>query len=275
MHQGDRDRARHPPVKDFIRDLCPPRLWRAFAAMRPRSAVPRKMFGGVFRRFDEVADQRPWAQPGYYETCRAQLKECPAIHPTAQTTHALLALLINALPAGRAPRILDFGGGTGLRFWSTRPALNQPVAWQVVDSPALASISSEVMGAATELAFAASLPPAGSAFDLVLVYSSLQYVEAQDELLVTLASYRPRYIVLPRLMALGDQSYVTRQLVQGFTTPCKVSSIDEITSTLARWRYERVLMVRDGFDLSPMCDEDVPITMRTGKEWLLVFRSVS
>lgn len=264
-------------MKDFIRGMCPPLLWRALARVRRAyTPKPRRMFSGVYTSFTEVADQRPWAQVGYYDTCRAQLRECPAIHPTAQTTHALLAFLINTVPADRVPRILDWGGGTGLRYWSTRPALNRPVAWQVVDDPALAAISGEVMGPSSELSFSAELPaPDSSPVDVLLVYSSLQYVEAQDQLLLAFTRYRPRFIVLPRFMGRDGDGYVTRQLVQGFETPCQVSSIAAITDTLASQRYQPALTIRDGFDLSPMFDDDVPEQLRTGQEWLLVFREAS
>ena len=105
--------------------------------------------------------------------------------------------------------------------------------------------------------------------------ASLQYVEAQDQLLLAFTRYRPRFIVLPRFMGRDGDGYVTRQLVQGFETPCQVSSIAAITDTLASQRYQPALTIRDGFDLSPMFDDDVPEQLRTGQEWLLVFREAS
>jgi len=264
-------------VREVVRALCPPALWQAIARVRYRFASkPRKMFSGVYSGFADVADQHPWAQSGYHETCRHQLRECPAIHTSAVTTHALLTFLINTLASDSVPRILDWAGGTGLRFWTTRPALNRTVRWHVIDNATLAAIGEEIMGSSEELVFANELPSPGSAtFDIVLVYSSLQYVEAQDALLATLVSYRPRYIVFSRLMAHAGAPYVTCQNVQGFDTPCKVSSISEITRTMASRQYDPVLMIRDGLELSPMFSEDVPDHLRVGKEWLLVFCEAS
>jgi putative methyltransferase (TIGR04325 family) len=264
-------------MKEMLRALCPPMVWRLLRAARRSLTTPApRMFGGVHRSFAEVVDQHPWSQAGYHDTCRLQLRESPLVLPTAHTAHAVLAVLIDALPADRVPRILDWGGGTGLRFWTTRPALNRSVEWLVVDAPALADFSRQIKGESRELSFAPALPPADSApFDIVLAYSSLQYVEAQDELLTAFARYRPRYIVLPRLMALSDTSYVTRQVVQGFATPCKVASVAQITATLAAQGYELVLTMRDGLDLSPLFDEGFPDAMRAGQEWLLVFRQAS
>lgn len=234
------------------------------------------MFGGVFARFDEIADQHPWRQPAYLEMSRGQLREAPAVHPTAATAHAVLTLLINSWQDGHRPGILDWGGGTGLRYWTTRPALNRGVEWLVVDQPALAALSREIKGESAELSFATTLPePAPQAFDIVMAFSSLQYVEDQERLLERFVAYRPRYLVLPRLMGHPDTSYVTRQVMLGCATPCKVSSIAELTATLSGHGYERILMMRDGFDLSPMCDDDVPAALKPGREWLLVFREAS
>ncbi len=266
-------------MKELGRAICPPLLWRSIAEVRHRFGTkPRAVFSGVYERFEAVTDQQPWARVGYHEACRGLLRECTdgAIPPAAATAHALLAFIINTLPIDRAPKVLDWAGGTGLRFWTTRPALSRRVEWHVVDSPSLAAISMEIMGASEELMFAETLPsPVSSSFDVVLVYSSLQYVEAQSELLASLASYQPRYIVMPRLMACSVASYVTCQNVHGFDTPCKVSSIDEIAGALADRGYSPILMIRDGLDLTSMFSDDVPDNLRVGKEWLFVFRGAS
>jgi putative methyltransferase (TIGR04325 family) len=263
-------------VRELIRQICPPLIWQAIGrARQAMSPPPTRMFGGVHAAFAEIVDQQPWGQPGYLEMARGQLREAPAIHPTARTAHAILTLLINTLPGERPPRILDWGGGTGLRYWTTRPALNRAVDWLVVDDPALAAISHAIKGATPELAFASALPVPAQPFDLVLVFSSLQYVEDQEALLAALASHRPRFIVLPRMMALPDRSYVTRQVMLGHATPCKVSSIEAVTRALAGAGYQRMLQMRDGFDLTPMFDDDVPVELRAGQEWLLVFRGAA
>lgn len=269
--------GRDAALKELIRQLCPPVLWHAVASAR-RAAAPaaKRMFGGVYASFDDIRDQHPWQQPGYLDMSRDQLREAPAVHPTAATAHAVMTLLINGWPEPRRPRILDWGGGTGLRYWTTRPSLNRDVEWLVVDHPALAALSRAIKGESTELSFAPTLPaPAPRAFDIVMAFSSLQYVDAQEQLLGTFAASRPRYVVLPRLMGHPDTSYITRQLMLGCATPCRVSSIAALTATLAGHGYERILMMRDGFDLSPMCDDDVPEALRPGREWLLVFREAS
>jgi len=266
-------------VKELARAFCPPIVWRSIAGLR-RLAVRKRQaaFSGVFEHFESVEDQRPWIRAGYQDVCRGLLRECKegAIPPGAATSHSLLAFMINTLPGKSAPKILDWAGGTGLRYWTTRPALNRSVRWQVVDNPALASISTGIMGTSDELMFAETLQLVDSpTVDIVLVYSSLQYVDAQGELLATLAGFRPRYIVFPRLMALRDASYVTRQNVQGFDTPCRVSDLTEIVDSMTNLEYEVVLMIQDGIDLSPMFGPDVPDHLRVRTEWLLVFRSLA
>jgi putative methyltransferase (TIGR04325 family) len=264
-------------LKELVRQICPPVLWQAVARARQSLApASTRMFGGVFKSFDQITDQQPWRQPGYLEMSRGQLHEAPAVHATAQTAHAVLSVLLNTMPLDRTPRVLDWGGGTGLRYWTTRPSLNRGVDWLVVDNPVLAGLSHEIKGTSPELSFAAALPePSPRAFDIVLVFSSLQYVEDQEQLLEAFAAYRPRFIVLPRLMGHQDATYVTRQVMLGRATPCKVSSVAALTHTLAAHGYERILMMRDGFDLSLMCDDDVPVHLRPGREWLLVFREAS
>ena len=236
------------------------------------------MFRGVFADFAAVADERPWSSAAYRAASSQLLRECQAgvTPPGSATPNAVIAFILNTLGGAAPPRVLDWAGGTGLRYWSIRDTLNRPVQWHVVDDPALARLSDQVTGPVDAVAFAAALPPPGSTtFDLVLVYSSLQYVESQADLLAHLASFRPRYILLPRLMARRGSSYVTCQSVYGRDTPCKVSSLEEIGATLDRLSYRPVLSIRDGLDLSPMFDDDVPTELRVGKEWLLVFREAS
>lgn len=260
-------------MKNIARALTPPALWQLASVgwQRLRPNEPR-MFSGVYRRFDEVMDQHPWVTAAYLDSCRSQLREAPAIHPSARATHAILTLLINSAPDGVTPRIVDWAGGTGLRFWTTRPSLTRTVDWLVVDDPVLAALGRETAGASSELSFTNALPAPGAPVDVVLVYSALQYVEQHSDLLAALAAHRPRHIVLARFMAHEDRSYVTRQTLHGASTPCRVASIAETTQVLARCGYERVVMMRDGLDLTPLFAEDVPAAMRTGQEWLLVFR---
>lgn len=262
-------------MKRLARGLTPPVLWRAASQLKQLVvAPPPKRFRGVFDSFSQVPDERPWSRPGYLDASRQLLRECQAglLPPKSETTHALLAFIVNTLPTGTIPSVLDWAGGTGIRYWTLQRALNRPVRWQVVDSAPLAALSREVMGISEELTFSEDLPAAPAAFDLVIVYSSLQYVEAQDDLLTRLAACRPRYLVMPRLMARTGRGYVTRQDVFGFSTPCKVSSVEHITMTMRSQGYEPVLAIEDGLDLSTEFAEDVPPDLRVGKERLLVFR---
>jgi putative methyltransferase (TIGR04325 family) len=275
VHSSGRRASWEAPVKELARALLPPVLWRALSGTRRRLAPPSPWsFGGVFSRFDEVTDQQPWTGTAYVESCRAQLRDCQAgsNHPAAAVSHAVLSLLVNTLPRDRTPRVLDWAGGTGLRYWTSRPALNRRVHWHVVDSPVLAPLSGEIMGQSDELTFSAEMPALDQAFDLVHVHSSLQYVEDQAPLLKTFAAYRPAYLVFARFMGLADASYVTRQTIHGRTTPCKVASVHDVVATLASVGYEPALVLRDGLDLNRLTDATVPAHLQAGLEWLLVFR---
>ena len=262
-------------VKEFARALTPPILWRAFSRLRERVvAPPAGAFRGVYDTFSAVADARPWDKPRYLDACRLLLRECQAgqLPPQSETAHALISFILNTMPDGVVPRVLDWAGGTGIRYWTARRSLNRPVHWHVVDSPLLASISREVMGESAELSFAEALPaPATAAFDLAIAYASLQYVESQAELLETLASYRPRYLLLARLMARIGRGYVTCQNVHGSDTPCKVSSLEGIADTLTRCGYHQILAMGDGLDLTLYFDHSVPADLRVRKEQFLVF----
>ena len=270
-------------LKNLARSLCPPALWelmsqaRRRGGERPRDHKPNYMFSGVYPSFESVKNDEPWTKADYLETRRRMLQECQSaeIPPSATSVHALLAFIINTLPVDRAPRVLDWGGGTGLRYWTTRPALNRAVHWQVVDNEALAIISRDTMGPSEELHFVDALPSSGSSFDILLIFSSLQYIEQQAQLLVALAAYRPRFIVLARLMALRDDSFVTSQSIGGHCTPCKVSNLQEILTTLKGQQYNPALMIEDGFDLLPLFEADVPASLRVGKEFLVVFEKAT
>ena len=232
------------------------------------------MFTGVFDSFDAVEDQQPWTREPYLAASRRLLQECRhGRMPDGSTgSHAVLTLLLNSCTAN-VPRVLDWAGGTGLRYCMVRPSLDRPVAWHVVDHPALAALSREVLGDSDELRFSETWPDPETRFDLAMIYSSLQYVEDQAALLRSIAGYRPRHIVLSRLMATRRAAYVTRQHVHGFNTPCKVSNLDEVASTLAACGYRSVLCVEDGIDLSTYFATEVPKTLRVGFEHLLVFRA--
>lgn len=263
-------------VKARLRSLVPPFFWQAISRRYGRGARPHS-FGGVFDSFAAVADEHPWVQRSYLQASRTLLQEVRRgeTPPHSNTTRAVLALIVNRLGEG-VPTILDWAGGTGLRYWSLRAALNRPVRWRVVDHPALAALSGDVMGHSDELTFETELPSPGSArIDIVLVYSALQYVERQSELLERLAAYQPTFIVLARLMAHRSDSYVTRQVVHGHATPCKVSNLQEIEDTVRRQGYRPVLAIEDGIDLSGLFDASVPREMRVGMEHLLLFERTS
>ncbi|MEO8679303.1 MAG: methyltransferase, TIGR04325 family [Vicinamibacterales bacterium] len=262
-------------MKELARALTPPFMWRAFSRLRERVvAPPAAMFRGVHDTFSAVADARPWDQARYLDASRRLLRECQSgqLPPQSETAHALITFILNTMPAGAVPRVLDWAGGTGIRYWTTRRALHRPVQWLVVDRPVLASISREIMGESAELSFREALPARGAAtFDIVIAYASLQYVESQRELLEALASYRPRYILLVRLMTRLGRGYVTCQNVHGFDTPCKVSSLEEIETTLKGCGYHQTLLMDDGLDLTLYFDDNVPDELRVGRERLLVF----
>lgn len=261
-------------MKALARALTPPVLWRAGSRLFGGSSAPA-MFNGVFESFSEVEDHQPWTREPYLAASRQLLHECRdrRMPPGSAGSNAVLAMILNN-SSSSLPRVLDWAGGTGLRYWTIRPSLNRPVAWHVVDKPELAALSREVMGETGELSFSDGWPPAEPRFEIALVYSSLQYVEDQAALLRSIASYRPRHIVLSRLMATRRAAYVTRQRVHGFDTPCKVASLDEVSSTLAASGYRSVLSVEDGIDLSTSFGPEVTNELRVGFEHLLVFRAV-
>lgn len=261
-------------MKQLARALTPPLLWRAGARLFGGSGAPA-MFSGVFQSFSDVEDMQPWSREPYLAASRQLLREVQAgrLPPKSETTHALLALLINTDPGTAAPTVLDWAGGTGVRYWALRPALKRDVRWHVVDNPVLATISSEVMGISPQLSFAVHLPDAHRRFDIVIVYSSLQYVDDQAGMLRSLLTYRPRHLILSRLMAHEGPGYVTRQTLHGVTTPCRVASLPAVAATMRTAGYRPALAVTDGLDLSGYFDGTVPADLRVGPEHLLVFRA--
>lgn len=264
--------------KEIARSLCPPLLWKLLARVRAGKlwdgAREHETFSGVYANFANVEDQKPWTSAAYLEASRYSLRHYAeaAASPSATSLQALLALIINGLPANRMPRVLDWAGGSGLRYRTVRPGLMRPVHWQVVDRVELAAVGREIMGVVDQPVFADVLPPASPAFDIVLIYASLHYVETQSDLLKTLAAYRPKFIVLARLMALPDDSYVTRQNICGLQVPCKVSNLTEITGALKPAGYNPILMIQDGRDLTPLFGNDIPERRRVTRESLVVFR---
>jgi putative methyltransferase (TIGR04325 family) len=258
-------------VRELARALTPPALWRAGSRLWGGGSSAPAMFSGVFDSFADIEDQQPWIRPSYLAVSKQLLQECRAgqMPPASGTANAVVAFILNTSEA-RTPRVLDWAGGTALRYWSMRPSFQRQVAWHVVDKPELAALSRDVMGGDSVLHFSETWPEASPRFDVALIYASLQYVEDQAALLRDVAAYRPRFIVLARLMALDGRSYVTRQRVHGFDTPCKVANLDEVTATLESAGFRTVLSIADGLDLSAHFGPDVPQPLRVGFEHLLV-----
>jgi SAM-dependent methyltransferase len=280
--------------------------------IRPNPPKTYNKFHGLYGSFSEVYDTQkdqlsdPWTSQEWLDISRQKLEnitkntyEIDELSPS----YALLALLINNLKTDKPNvSVLDWGGGTGFLFWHLLPTLNRSVCWSIVDNVRLKKLCLDTMqdkmdalrapepqsprapepqsprapeplkSVPCSIKFEEDFPSSPDQFDITVINTSLQYVTDQNKILEKLALYNPRYIVLLRLLAHPNQSFITCQNIHGYNTPCRFSNLTEIKSVLKDLGYDPILIFGGGQDLSNSYDESVPEACRVPYDTYAIFK---
>ena len=204
---GRRTRSPSPPrrifpvvsLKAVLRELSPPILWRAIAAMRPRQdpPPPPPAYGhfGTYASFDDALKECTG-----YETqsiIDATLGRTLAMRPSTKITaldiRQLAALQHAQRYLGRL-RVLDFGGAMGGLYFRIGSLLDIE-KWTVVDVPGTVNAAARL--ARDALSFSSSLVEQHP--NIVLASGSLQYTRSPYEEIAKLKALGARYFVADRI----------------------------------------------------------------------------
>jgi putative methyltransferase (TIGR04325 family) len=238
---------------------------------RIAKALPQEPdFIGVYDTFAEVPDENPWKERPWIDGNAAKLDALTPGHfsnrvsgAVADQTHILLpAMVINSLAVRGNVRVVDFGGGTGFSYFPIRDYLACPehVHWSVLDANkelyAVGRAYAERLGTSHTISFHDGFPP----FDADIVHSAgtIEYIDDADGILRELvARYQPRYFILTRIKGGSIEEFVTRQVVGGFSTPCRFSNVPKLIRLFDELGY-RVLMHAPCGSYVPAQFKDIP-----------------
>lgn len=174
--------------------------------------------------------------------------------------------------------MLDFGGGTGFSYFPISSYFNDKtrVQWNVFDkNQKLYQVGREYaerrrnLGIVDQIAFLDALP--GSGVDVVHIASTLQYIEDDLGLLSYLAErYEPKYFLLTRNLGGNIESFVTRQVIGGSSTPCRFSNVPNLIATFEKLGYAVMLNAPCGsFDGSQFSDIPEQLQIRRSVDLIL------
>jgi putative methyltransferase (TIGR04325 family) len=126
-------------------------------------------------------------------------------------TNAILAVGIARADLIEHPlRVLDFGGGCGVHYFSARSAFAVPLKWAIVETPTMAcyakTVSAGAFEAFDEIASAASFL---GHVDLVIASSAIQYTPDPLASLDALIGLRAPYFMLARFPVWSGQTTVS------------------------------------------------------------------
>jgi putative methyltransferase (TIGR04325 family) len=242
-----------------------------------RTASPA-VWRGIHREFAEI----PGRGPGYAAES--------LIAETAHFTSTLAAGTVNTLPthlaceqtllalhlasrATRPPRlrVLDFGGGMGVGYFSLRSCLDQriPIDYYVVENQAMCVRGADLFAEHVSLRFYEDFPSDVGALDVVYVNSALQYVDDWRDMIAKLCSYQAPFVFFVKLSAGTIPTYTTEQVnLPGTVVPYRFLNVHELIGVMRDQGY--ALVFRGLLDRIYE-QSDFPATHRLGRACNLLF----
>lgn len=257
-----------------------------------RLKTPTPDFYGVFSRFDQVQDQIPWNREAWINGNRAKLDALQMGHfsthssgPVPDQSHILLPalainFLVNELRGGVT--VLDFGGGTGFSYFPISTYLNDmtKVQWNVFDeNQKLYQVGREYaerrrnLGVVDNIAFLDALPDGN--VDVIHSASTIEYIDDDVGLLTYLAErYKPTYFLITRIKGGNIDSFVTRQVVGGSSTPCRFSNVSALIALFDKLGYMLLLNAPCGsYDPSQFSEIPEQLQIRQSVDLILKRKS--
>jgi putative methyltransferase (TIGR04325 family) len=174
--------------------------------------------------------------------------------------------------------VLDFGGGTGFSYFPISSYLNDTtkVLWNVFDeNQKLYQVGRDYverrrnLDIADNIAFFGKFPEGN--VDVIHSASTLEYIDDDVGLLTYLAErYKPKYFLMTRIKGGNIESFVTRQVVGGSSTPCRFSNIPNLIATFEKLGYAVMLNAPCGnFDGSQFSDIPEQLQIRRSVDLIL------
>lgn len=175
----------------------------------------RRTYSGVYARFEDVAEighgheDDEWAKTCAQYSRWAIAKNESGFIPAAVS--GLAALLPLVVSVSRATRILDFGGATGFSYIAAKyGAMHGIDRYVIVEYPKVNALGRELFKDDLRVEFVERIPQ--EQFDLVLIGGALQYVSDYKGLLRTLTDLKPRWVLITRLPAGENVTFVSAQV---------------------------------------------------------------
>jgi len=173
---------------------------------------PESIWEGVYQSFAEagevtdIYEDEIWVNKltARFEEETSSLKSATGIPGVAAFSEYLLPFLVSLQAAGKNRiRVLDFGGGFGTSFFKSLASMVTPekLEYHVVELPLLCTKGRTLASEYPNLHFHDSFPDLSGETDIVHVASSLHYVKHWQDVLESLAVYRPRHFLFSDLLA--------------------------------------------------------------------------
>jgi len=211
-------------IKTVARGLLPPVLVDALRRARPTEG---SLFSG---RYPDFAAALAAASPSGYQTdaviegtirrtrqIREAAKQAPERAPNQRAIQDLAALFVLDPGRGDGPlRVLDFGGGMGVHYFTLRPLLpwKSGVRWTVCETAATARAGRNNF-ANEELSFVDDLDGLTEPFEVAMASGALQYTDAPVRHFRRLSMLSDRLIVNRAPFCDASEDRVVLQHVRG------------------------------------------------------------
>jgi putative methyltransferase (TIGR04325 family) len=202
-------------MKEIAKRLMPESLLQLFRGIREATYRMRQTYSGVYARFEDVAEvgggyeDDEWPKTAArYSRWAIVNNESGFIPGAVSNEAALLPLLVSI---SRAARVLDFGGATGFSYIATKyGALRGIDRHVIVEHQNVCTEGRKLFKDDPKVEFLTNIPQ--EQFDLVHIGSALQYVSNYKELLKRLTDLKPRWILMTKLPAGDNVTFVTAQV---------------------------------------------------------------
>lgn len=207
----------------------------------------RKLRSPQFSITCKLTEGNPWTQKKWIELSKEKLQKIRKVNLNKFMStddfngyHTIICFLANLESKCKPCDILDFGGGTGFSYFKMYPYLSNPknVNYHVVDSNIELLQIGEREARGRKITFQSKLP--NSKFDILYINSSLQYVCNYQDLLIELLQYKPKYIVLTRLIAGDIKTHIVYQNIYRRSTQCVFINLKELEKIFSDNGYELI-----------------------------------
>jgi putative methyltransferase (TIGR04325 family) len=231
-------------AKEVVKRLVPETILQAIRGIREIRYRARRTYSGVYGSFEDVPGRGNGYEGDDWPAIAAQYSRWAiaenegAFIPAAVCNEAaLLPLLLATSSAGR---VLDFGGATGFSYIAAKyGALRDIDRYVIVEHPNVCARGRELFKDDPKVEFATNVPE--GSFDVVLIGSALQYVDDYKMLLKRLTDLKPRWLLVTKLPAGDNTTFVTAQVnLRGKTLASWIFNARELVSVMAMLNYKLV-----------------------------------